>query len=75
MRIILLSSALLLVACSTKLPDPFIYDLTSGGSQNPKSETAFDHITWVSMTTDGPSIANLRFGGYTGQDRKNSIKW
>jgi hypothetical protein len=36
---------------------------TTGGSQNPDSETAFDHLTLVSMTGDGPVIAQLRMDG------------
>jgi len=36
---------------------------TTGGSQNDKSDMAFDHFTMVTMTKEGPSIANLRLGG------------
>lgn len=36
---------------------------TTGGSQNPPSESAFDHVTLVRMTTDGPSVAHLRMDG------------
>ncbi len=36
---------------------------TTGGSQNDQSDMAFDHITWVTMTSAGPSIANLKLEG------------
>jgi hypothetical protein len=36
---------------------------TTGGSQNPESEMAFDHLTMVRMTGEGPVIANLRMDG------------
>lgn len=36
---------------------------TTGGGQNPNSDTAFDHITMVTMTEDGPSIGNIRVDG------------
>lgn len=36
---------------------------TTGGGQNPKSKNAFDHLTLVSFSKDGPSIANLRMDG------------
>jgi len=36
---------------------------TTGGSQNPLSDMAFDHITLVTMTEDGPSVAHLRLDG------------
>jgi hypothetical protein len=36
---------------------------TTGGSQNPDSETAFDHLTLVRMTGEGPVIAQLRMDG------------
>jgi hypothetical protein len=36
---------------------------TTGGSQNPQNESAFDHISLVTMTDEGPSIANLRLEG------------
>lgn len=36
---------------------------TTGGSQNPAYDGAFDHITLVTMTSDGPSIANLKMAG------------
>ena len=36
---------------------------TTGGSQVPPDETAFDHVTLVTMTDDGPVIGNLRMDG------------
>jgi len=36
---------------------------TTGGSQNPASDMAFDHITMVTMTEGGPSIGNIRVDG------------
>lgn len=36
---------------------------TTGGSQNPESDMAFDHITLVTMTNESPSIANIRLDG------------
>ena len=36
---------------------------TTGGNQNPDSETAFDHLTLVRMTGEGPVIAQLRMDG------------
>lgn len=36
---------------------------TTGGSQNDKSDMAFDHFTMVTMTDEGPSIANLKLEG------------
>jgi len=36
---------------------------TTGGSQNPANEGSFDHITMVTMTTDGPELANLKLSG------------
>jgi hypothetical protein len=41
----------------------YIMLATTSGGQNPKSKTSFDHITLVSMTSDGPVIANLRMDG------------
>lgn len=41
----------------------YIMLATTGGGQNAKSESSFDHITLVSMTDDGPVIANLRMDG------------
>lgn len=36
---------------------------TTGGSQNDQNDMAFDHITIVTMTSEGPSIANIRMDG------------
>lgn len=36
---------------------------TTGGSQSAESDMAFDHVTLVTMTKDGPSIANLKLEG------------
>lgn len=36
---------------------------TTGGHQDEKSQMAFDHVTLVTMTSEGPSIANLRMDG------------
>ena len=36
---------------------------TTGGSQNAGSDMAFDHLTLVRMTAEGPVIANLRMDG------------
>jgi predicted phosphodiesterase len=36
---------------------------TTSGSQNAKDEMAFDHVTMVAMSKDGPTIANLRMDG------------
>jgi predicted phosphodiesterase len=36
---------------------------TTGGSQNPLSNNAYDHITLVNMNDDGPLIANIRMDG------------
>ncbi len=36
---------------------------TTSGSQNSQDEMAFDHVTMVTMTADGPSIVNLRMEG------------
>lgn len=36
---------------------------TTGGGQNAKDPMAFDHLTLVTMTNDGPSIAHLRMDG------------
>lgn len=42
--------------------DYIILGTTSGG-QNPEDENAFDHITLVSYSAEGPSIATLRMDG------------
>jgi len=36
---------------------------TTGGGQKPDSKNAFDHLMWVTITNDGPSVANLKLGG------------
>lgn len=36
---------------------------TTGGAQNPADSMAFDHVTWVTMTSEGPAIAGLRLDG------------
>ncbi len=36
---------------------------TTGGGQSPDQEMAFDHVTLVTMTPDGPSIAHLKLEG------------
>ena len=36
---------------------------TTGGGQDADLETAFDHVTLVTMDSEGPSIANLRLDG------------
>lgn len=41
---------------------------TTGGSQNPADEMAFDHVTMVTVTQEGPSIAHLRLDGILGMD-------
>lgn len=44
---------------------------TTGGSQNDKSDMAFDHFTVVTMTEEGPSLANIRLEGLL--DKKGEI--
>jgi predicted MPP superfamily phosphohydrolase len=41
----------------------YIMVATTGGGQDPKSQNAFDHITWVTMRLAEPSIVNLRLEG------------
>ena len=36
---------------------------TTGGHQGAEDPNSFDHVTWVTMTKEGPSIANLRLDG------------
>ncbi len=36
---------------------------TTGGSQNPNDPNAFDHFTWINITDNGPSIANIKLEG------------
>ena len=41
----------------------YIHLGTTSGSQNPTDTMAFDHVTLVTMTGDGPSLVNLRLEG------------
>lgn len=41
----------------------YIHLATTSGSQNPNNDMAFDHVTLVTMTEEGPSIVNLRLEG------------
>jgi hypothetical protein len=41
---------------------------TTGGSQNPTDPMAFDHVTLVTVTDEGPSIAHLRLDGILDAD-------
>lgn len=41
---------------------------TTGGSQNAADSLSMDHLTLVTMTSDGPSIAHLRLDGILGSD-------
>jgi hypothetical protein len=41
----------------------YIHLGTTSGSQNPQDPMAFDHVTLVTMTGDGPSLVNLRLEG------------
>ena len=41
---------------------------TTGGGQNPADPMSFDHLTMVTMTREGPSIALLRMDGVLGPD-------
>ncbi len=43
---------------------------TTGGGQNPADPMALDHVTLVTMTRTGPSIAHLRLDGVLGADGK-----
>ena len=36
---------------------------TTGGGQNINDPMSFDHVTLVTMTEDGPSIASLKLNG------------
>lgn len=36
---------------------------TTGGHQGEKDPNSFDHVTLVTMTSEGPSVANLRLDG------------
>ncbi len=48
---------------TTKNEKDYIIMGTTGGHQNEKDLNSFDHFTLVTMTKDGPSIANLRLDG------------
>ena len=41
----------------------YIHLATTSGSQNPNNDMAFDHVTLVTMTGEGPSIVNLKLEG------------
>ena len=41
---------------------------TTGGSQGSGDAMAFDHVTMVTVTNDGPAIAHLRLEGVLGKD-------
>ena len=41
----------------------YIHLGTTSGSQDPADPMAFDHVTLVTMTDDGPSLVNLRLEG------------
>jgi hypothetical protein len=41
----------------------YIHLGTTSGAQNAEDPMAFDHVTLVTMTREGPEIANLRLGG------------
>jgi hypothetical protein len=41
---------------------------TTGGGQNPTDSMAFDHLTWVTVQENEPSIALLRLPGVLGSD-------
>jgi Calcineurin-like phosphoesterase len=43
--------------------DYIMLGTTGGGRAFDGSQGAMDHMMWVTMTTDGPSIANLRLDG------------
>ncbi len=43
---------------------------TTGGSQNRADPMALDHLTLVTLTTTGPSVAHLRLDGILGADGK-----
>ncbi len=48
---------------TTKNNKDYIILGTTGGHQDPKDPNSFDHVTLVTMTADGPAIANLRLDG------------
>ncbi|MBX2945512.1 MAG: metallophosphoesterase [Cyclobacteriaceae bacterium] len=41
----------------------YIMVATTSGGQNPLSQNAFDHITLITLDSEGPHIANLRLDG------------
>ena len=41
----------------------YIHLATTSGGQNPGDPMAFDHVTLVTMSNDGPSLVNLRLEG------------
>lgn len=48
----------------------YIMVATTGGGQDAKSDMAFDHIMMVTLTEEGPSIANLRLDGILNKQAK-----
>jgi len=48
----------------------YIMIATTGGGQNTASQNSFDHLMWVTMTDQGPSIANLRLDGILNKEAK-----
>lgn len=48
----------------------YIMVATTGGGQDPRSEMAFDHLMMVTLTEDGPAIANLRLDGILNKQAK-----
>jgi predicted phosphodiesterase len=43
---------------------------TTGGGQKPESKNAFDHLLWVTITNNGPAIANLKLAGILDKEGK-----
>lgn len=41
----------------------YIMSGTTGGSQNPEPDGAYDHITLVTMSENGPDIVNVKMAG------------
>jgi 3',5'-cyclic AMP phosphodiesterase CpdA len=48
----------------------YIMVATTGGGQDPKSDMAFDHVMMVTLTEEGPAIANLRLDGILNKQAK-----
>jgi predicted phosphodiesterase len=48
----------------------YIMVATTSGGQNALSQNAFDHIMWVTLDAEGPSIANLRLDGILNKEGK-----